>query len=219
MNDLKYIQYLVERFLDGLTTLDEEHEIESFIRANRGNLSSMPEDVQIVAEMFKQLQDMDRPSRIKRVTLLWRWAAAAVVAIAVAFGVLLYSHVPQQSPVRQSETVLIVKASRAVEVVESEALPHLTPAADEEAVAKVRTNERTGTRHKAKTQPIKTENTPVAPPSVTCAPMEMLPMADTEMPVMATPSPEVKGLMMECEMKMLEDQYQAYESRRRTIII
>lgn len=219
MNELLNIQNLVERFLDGLTTLDEERRIASFLDAHRKDLSSMPEDVQIVAEMFEQLQAMDRPSRIKRVTLIWRWAAAAVVAIAVAFGVLLHSRVPRQVPEWQSVTVLIVKASRNVEAIAVDNGIGDIP----ETQSVIRPASKNKRRMPQKKQPD-------APAEVRSGSMHADAIVldiPTRMPMTAvvdfiTPMSdrkELDELMLECELKILEDKYQAYASERRTIKI
>lgn len=218
MNDLKYIQYLVERFLDGLTTLDEEHEIESFIKANRRNLSSMPEDVQIVAEMFEQLQAMDRPSRIKRVTLLWRWAAAAVVAIAVAFGVLLHSRAPQQDPEWQSVTVLIVKASRNVEAIAVDS-DNEDVRNTQSVTRPVSKNKRNVSRKKQSDDSPDAPSEPMQADAIILDVPTRMPMAATEFIPVVSDRKELEEVILECELKILEDKYQAYASERRTIKI
>ena len=219
MKDTDYMLHLVDKYLAGLTSVDEERCLARYARSHRKDLSSLPEELQILAEMLDEIQTIPIAATPKRVITVLRWAAAALTAAAAVAGVLVYSGWNHGLNPGSGTDVLYVRTSRTVEAVESEAVPHLTPAAAEEAVPKAQTDKRILMRHKAKPQPIKTENPPVEPSCVSPAPPVMLPMVDPEQPVMVTPRPEVKGLMLECEMKILEDQYQAYESRRRTIII
>lgn len=218
MSDLKYIQYLVERFLDGLTTIDEEREIASFIKARHKDLHSMPEDLQVVAEMFDELQAMAPPKRIRRMSLVWRWAAAAVTAAAAILGVVIHHGSHNEIKLYQPEEVLIVKMSRSVEPLSVDTGSKVVTALKTETEPTIK---KKNTIPKKKTVE---ENTDV--PS---GPMRIdgnafdtparMPMMVMDLLTVEHERKELDELMLECEMKILEDHYQAYSSEQRTIRI
>lgn len=218
MNDVKYIQYLVERFLDGLTTLDEEREIEAFVKANHNNLPAMPEDVQVVAEMFGQLRSVEPPSRIKRLNLLWRWAAAAVVVAAVAFGVSILSSVRQQVPSRQIDDVLIVKASRKVEALAADSISMDVPVVQSVRCAAAKEIKHLNHKKRVENKPY-VQSEPMKVDAKTLDTPTRMPMATSVLMPVVSARAEMNELMLECELKILEDKYQAYASERRTIKI
>lgn len=217
MSELKNIQDLVERFLDGLTTLDEERRIASFIKAHRKDLSFMPEDLQVVAEMFDELQAMGRPQRIKRMTLAWRWAAAAVTAAAVILGVLIHNGLSHRITPFPSEPVLIVKMSRDVEPLAVDTSKALT--VEQSAIREVSKTKKATPRKK---QPADIQDSPSGPMQADVVMLEdptRMPMARSVIMPVESGRAEVNELMLECELKILEDKYQAYASERRTIKI
>lgn len=217
MSELKNIQDLVERFLDGLTTLDDELRIASFIKAHRKDMSSMPEDLQVVAEMFDELQAMGRPQRIKRMTLAWRWAAAAVTAAAVILAVVIHNGLSRQITPSPSEPVLIVRMSRDVEPLAVDTSKALT--VEQSAIREVPKNKKITPRKK---QPADIQDSPSRPMQADVVMLEgptRMPMARSVIMPVVSGREEVNELILECELKILEDKYHAYASERRTIKI
>ena len=91
MKDTDYMLHLVDKYLAGLTSVDEERCLSRFVRSHRKNLSSLPEELQIVAEMFDDIRSMPAAATPKRVITVLRWAAAALTAAAAVAGALVYS--------------------------------------------------------------------------------------------------------------------------------
>lgn len=78
------IQQLADRFLDGCTSLAEERELERFFADHKADIPSMPEHLQVLAEMFDGFA-VAAPAKAKRPAWSrWRWAAAAAAACVAA---------------------------------------------------------------------------------------------------------------------------------------
>ena len=96
----EYIGQLLERYMDGTSTLEEEDIIADYQKGN-----DVPQEWEVYREMFQEIEDM-QPTKITRRKKRWvAWSIAAAIAIAfVAF-----ISVQLQERQQQSVTPLMVK--------------------------------------------------------------------------------------------------------------
>lgn len=81
------IQQLADRFLDGRTSLAEERELERFFAENKADIPSMPESLQVMAEMLTGFS-LAAPAPAKRRPWL-RWQFWTSIAAAACFAAVL----------------------------------------------------------------------------------------------------------------------------------
>lgn len=96
----EYIGQLLERYMDGTSTLEEEDIIANYLKGN-----DVPHEWEVYREMFQEIEDM-QPAKTTRHNKRWVvWSIAAAIAIAfVAF-----ISVQLQESQQQSVTPLLVK--------------------------------------------------------------------------------------------------------------
>lgn len=96
----EYIGQLLERYMDGTSTLEEEDIIANYLKGN-----DVPQEWEVYRQMFQEIEDM-QPAKATRRNKRWVvWSIAAAIAIAfVAF-----ISVQLQERQQQSVTPLLVK--------------------------------------------------------------------------------------------------------------
>ena len=96
----EYIGQLLERYMDGTSTLEEEDIIANYLKGD-----DVPQEWEVYREMFQEIEDM-QPAKTTRHNKRWVvWSIAAAIAIAfVAF-----ISVQLQESQQQSVTPLLVK--------------------------------------------------------------------------------------------------------------
>lgn len=111
------IQQLADRFLDGQTSLDEERELARFFADHKAEIPSMPESLQILAEMFDGFCIATKPEAktnyqfsILHYPFLqrsWRWVAAAACVAAVLAIALWPTDKPE--PIAKVEPMVVTE--------------------------------------------------------------------------------------------------------------
>mgnify|MGYP006873076852 CR=1 FL=1 len=87
----EYIRQLLERYMEGTSTLEEEDIIASYLKGN-----DVPGEWQVYREMFREIEAM-QPTKPARRWALWGIAAAIAIAIVAFVSVLLLQR--EQQPV------------------------------------------------------------------------------------------------------------------------
>lgn len=96
----EYIGQLLERYMDGTSTLDEEDIIANYLKGN-----DVPQEWEVYRQMFQEIEDM-QPAKTTRRNKRWVvWGIAAAIVIAFV----AYISVQLQERQQQSVTPLLVK--------------------------------------------------------------------------------------------------------------
>ena len=96
----EYIGQLLERYMDGTSTLEEEDIIVDYLKGN-----DVPQEWEVYREMFQEIEDM-QPAKTTRRKKRWvAWGIAAAIAIAFVAFISVQLLESQQ----QSVTPLMVK--------------------------------------------------------------------------------------------------------------
>lgn len=96
----EYIGQLLERYMDGTSTLDEEDIIADYLKGD-----DVPQEWEVYRELFQEIEDM-QPAKTTRRNKRWVvWSIAAAIAIAFV----AYISVQLQERQQQSVTPLLVK--------------------------------------------------------------------------------------------------------------
>ena len=96
----EYIGQLLERYMDGTSTLEEEDIIADYLKGN-----DVPQEWEVCRELFQEIEDM-QPAKTTRRNKRWVvWSIAAAIAIAFV----AYISVQLQERQQQSVTPLLVK--------------------------------------------------------------------------------------------------------------
>ena len=96
----EYIGQLLERYMDGTSTLEEEDIIASYLKGD-----DVPQEWEVYRELFQEIEDM-QPAKTTRRNKRWVvWSIAAAIAIAFV----AYISVQLQERQQQSVTPLLVK--------------------------------------------------------------------------------------------------------------
>lgn len=96
----EYIGQLLERYMDGTSTLEEEDIIADYLKGN-----DVPQEWEVYREMFQEIEDM-QPAKTTRRKKRWVvWSIAAAIAIAFVAFISVQLLESQQ----QSVTPLLVK--------------------------------------------------------------------------------------------------------------
>ena len=82
-----HIEELLRRFMQGETTLDEEHELGDWLRTHEVDDTLLPYQQMFAA--FDAGMPWVQPTPPRRRIAWWRWAAAATVATLLAIGLML----------------------------------------------------------------------------------------------------------------------------------
>lgn len=181
------IQQLADRFLDGCTSLAEERELEHFFADHKADIPSMPEHLQVLAEMFDGFA-VAAPTKAKRpVWSRWRWATASAAAacIAAILVVNLWTSKEDATPIAEAIPVLRIN-------IQQLSLPSLeTTDTEQQAVA-----------------PLNLGAQPVANVAET-VPQESMP---TPTPLLMVRDDGLQTLIAECELALLEEKFQQYKA-------
>ena len=115
-NNFNRVEELLQRFMDGQTTLDEERELERFFRQAR----LLPENLQPYGEMFACFDNGlklpgETTGRSGRRKTLWRTVAAAAIVAAVAGGCWLHGHHQPVTPVAPQKPVPAVAEHKKID--------------------------------------------------------------------------------------------------------
>ena len=95
----EYIGQLLERYMDGTSTLDEEDIIADYLKGD-----DVPQEWEVYRELFQEIEDM-QPAKTTRRNKRWVvWSIAAAIAIAFV----AYISVQLQERQQQSVTPLMV---------------------------------------------------------------------------------------------------------------
>lgn len=96
----EYIGQLLERYMDGTSTLEEEDIIADYLKGD-----DVPQEWEVYRELFQEIEDM-QPAKTTRRNKRWvAWSIAAAIAIAFV----AYISVQLQERQQQSVTPLLVK--------------------------------------------------------------------------------------------------------------
>lgn len=96
----EYIGQLLERYMDGTSTLEEEDIIADYLKGD-----DVPQEWEVYRELFQEIEDM-QPAKTTRRNKRWVvWGIAAAIAIAFV----AYISVQLQERQQQSVTPLLVK--------------------------------------------------------------------------------------------------------------
>ena len=96
----EYIRQLLERYMDGTSTLEEEDIIANYLKGD-----DVPQEWEVYRELFQEIEDM-QPAKTPRRNKRWVvWSIAAAIAIAFV----AYISVQLQERQQQSVTPLLVK--------------------------------------------------------------------------------------------------------------
>lgn len=96
----EYIGQLLERYMDGTSTLEEEDIIANYLKGN-----DVPQEWEVYRQMFQEIEDM-QPAKATRRNKHWVvWGIAAAIVIAFV----AYISVQLQERQQQSVTPLLVK--------------------------------------------------------------------------------------------------------------
>ncbi len=96
----EYIGQLLERYMDGTSTLEEEDIIADYLKGD-----DVPQEWEVYRELFQEIEDM-QPAKTTRRNKRWVvWSIAAAIAIAFV----AYISVQLQERQQQSVTPLLVK--------------------------------------------------------------------------------------------------------------
>lgn len=96
----EYIGQLLERYMDGTSTLEEEDIIADYLKGD-----DVPQEWEVYRELFQEIEDM-QPAKTTRRNKRWVvWSIAAAIAIAFV----AYLSVQLQERQQQSVTPLLVK--------------------------------------------------------------------------------------------------------------
>ena len=96
----EYIGQLLERYMDGTSTLEEEDIIANYLKGD-----DVPQEWEVYREMFQEIEDMQPAKTTKRNKRWVVWSIAAAIAIAFV----AYISVQLQERQQQSVTPLLVK--------------------------------------------------------------------------------------------------------------
>lgn len=100
----EYIGQLLERYMDGTSTLDEEDIIADYLKGD-----DVPQEWEVYRELFQEIEDM-QPAETTRRNRRWvAWSIAAAIAIAFV----AYISVQLQECQQQTVTPLLVKTDSA----------------------------------------------------------------------------------------------------------
>ena len=94
-----YIQALLDKYMDGTTTLEEEDILASYFRGK-----DVPQEWEDYRQMFQEIEAMKPQPKIHR-----RWIGRSVAAAAVVAGV-LYLAIPSQQAGQPQTTPLVAQA-------------------------------------------------------------------------------------------------------------
>ncbi|MBQ6203821.1 MAG: hypothetical protein IJK46_06980 [Prevotella sp.] len=96
----EYIGQLLERYMDGTSTLEEEDIIANYLKGN-----DVPQEWEVYRQMFQEIEDMQpaKATRRNKRWVVWSIAAAIVIAFVAFISVQL------QERQQQSVTPLLVK--------------------------------------------------------------------------------------------------------------
>lgn len=181
------IQQLADRFLDGCTSLAEERELERFFADHKADIPSMPEHLQVLAEMFDGFA-VAAPAPAKRPAWSrWRWAAAAAAAacITAILTINFWNSKEDASPIAEAIPVLKIN-------IQQQSLPSLeTTDVEPQAVASLN----------LEAQPVATV-TETTPQETTPSPTPLLMVRDDGL----------QTLVAECELALLEEKFQKYKA-------
>lgn len=96
----EYIGQLLERYMDGTSTLEEEDIIADYLKGD-----DVPQEWEVYRELFQEIEDM-QPAKTTRRNKRWvAWSIAAAIGIAFV----AYISVQLQERQQQSVTPLLVK--------------------------------------------------------------------------------------------------------------
>ena len=96
----EYIGQLLERYMDGTSTLEEEAIIANYLKGN-----DVPQEWEVYRELFQEIEDMQPAMTTQRNKHWVVWSIAAAIAIAFV----AYISVQLQERQQQSVTPLLVK--------------------------------------------------------------------------------------------------------------
>ncbi len=96
----EYIGQLLERYMEGTSTLEEEDIIADYL-----NGDDVPQEWEVYRELFQEIEDMQPANTTKRNKRWVIWSIAAAIAIAFVAFISVQLHERQQ----QSVTPLLVK--------------------------------------------------------------------------------------------------------------
>ena len=96
----EYIGQLLERYMDGTSTLEEEDIIASYLKGD-----DVPQEWEVYREMFQEIEDMQPANTTNRNKRWVVWSIAAAIAIAFVAFISVQLHESHQ----QSVTPLMVK--------------------------------------------------------------------------------------------------------------
>lgn len=181
------IQHLADQFLDGCTSLAEERELERFFASHQADIHSMPEQLQIVAEMMDGFAIAAPAKPALPAWRRWRWAAvsAAAACIAAVLAINLWPSKDAPSPIAEAIPVLKI-------TVKQQSLPSLETTNDEpKAIAYANVVSR-----------------PVAP-VIEVAPQDTTPVS---IPIPMVVDDGLQALVAECELAVLEEKFQQYKT-------
>lgn len=181
------IQQLADRFLDGCTSLAEERELERFFADHKADIPSMPEHLQVLAEMFDGFA-VAAPAKAKRpVWSRWRWAAASAAAACIAAIIAVNFWTPKEEASPIAEAIPVLKIN-----IQQQSLPSLeTTDTEQQTVA-----------------PLNLVAQPVANVAE-AAPQETMP---TPTPLLMVRDDGLQTLIAECELALLEEKFQQYKA-------
>ncbi|MDE7377294.1 MAG: hypothetical protein K2N16_10660 [Muribaculaceae bacterium] len=187
------IQQLADRFLDGCTSLAEERELERFFADHKADIASMPEHLQVIAEMFGGFA-VAAPAPAKQPAWRrWRWAASAAAAACIT-AILALALWRADAP----------ETEHTASVTDSTVPPTLLIAFDvpveypEETLAPVRPT------HRCLRRPSLSVQQPIASEAVAAS--------NEAVPIPMGSDNSLETVMQACELAVLEAKFQTYKT-------
>lgn len=145
-NERKHIEELIQRFMDGESTLDEERYLGRWLRDHDVDDSLRP--YQRMFAFFDEGMPLktEATAPARRRTWWWRAAAAAIVAAAIASATMLLTSRSTTAGLQQAP-IAISQPIDTVSVIERQALPAEHPVEQSAPKVKPKPRSRTATQH------------------------------------------------------------------------